>query len=210
MSSGKPKEGLAIASLVLGVLAIIPPLMVLTGLPAIITGHVARHRANKQPGSYGGRRMAMAGLITGYLGMTLALGIVVFVTRTARNMFRMQQNFASERCLNNLKQIGLAARVFSEANKYRFPDTFLQMSNELANPHLLRCPADTNHVASAGGGRWNEDAVSYEFVQPGIQEAPDSMDTVVFRCRIHGYVVTVDGTVRTAAPSSTPPTQAQP
>jgi hypothetical protein len=199
MNTGKPKEGLAIASLVLGVLALVPPLMFLLGLPAVITGHIAHRLARRSPGQYGGRRMALAGLITGYVGTALAVTIVVAVLVMRSRMVQMQQDFTSQRCISNLKQVGLAARVFSEGNKYRFPDTFLQMSNELGSAHLLLCPADTNHVARGGRQAWSETNISYEFVEPGIQEGPDTMDKVVFRCPIHGHVVAVDGTVQSGA-----------
>ena len=66
------------------------------------------------------------------------------------------------RCVNNLKQIGLAARIFAEDNNERFPmevpvkeggskefvqfglavPHFLVVSNELSTPKLLVCPRD--------------------------------------------------------------------
>ncbi len=67
-------------------------------------------------------------------------------------------------CINNLKQVGLAYRVWEGDNNDKFPmmvsvtnggtmellttdpdfvrDTFLVMSNELSTPSVLHCPAD--------------------------------------------------------------------
>ncbi len=74
-------------------------------------------------------------------------------------------------CTNNIKQIGLAARIFANDHRDRFPmevpvneggtkefagfgvvvPHFLVMSNELSVPKLLTCPADTRTAASNFG-----------------------------------------------------------
>src|SRR5205814_1016776 len=72
------------------------------------------------------------------------------------------------RCVNNLKQIGLAARIFATDNGERFPmevpvkeggskefvqfglvlPHFLVISNELSTPKLLVCPRDKRQEAA--------------------------------------------------------------
>ena len=44
-------------------------------LIAIIFGHIALHKAKKEPDKYGGRNLALFGLIFGYIGVILALYI---------------------------------------------------------------------------------------------------------------------------------------
>jgi len=213
MSIGKPKQGLAITSLVLGLLSLVclPVLVgVVLGPPAVITGHLARSRARKSPERYGGARMALWGLITGYVGTALVLGIVIAVAVTVPRVQKMQEDFGSERCLNNLKQVALAARVYSEANKYRFPDSFLQMTNELGSAYLLVCPADPGRAGRSGRHGWNETNITYEFVEPGIQETPETTDKVVFRCPVHGHVALVDGSVQAGTLKPRTGTDAQP
>lgn len=71
-------------------------------------------------------------------------------------------------CVNNLKQVGLAARMWSNDHKERFPWSvsteeggtkefqnspevfrhFAVLSNELASLKVLRCPDDINRVAA--------------------------------------------------------------
>jgi predicted Ser/Thr protein kinase len=67
-------KGLAIASLVLGLLS--PLFCLLTGVPAIVCGHIARARARRAPAQYGGGGLALAGLILGYVALILTLIIV--------------------------------------------------------------------------------------------------------------------------------------
>jgi len=69
-------SGLAIASLVLGILSF--GLWILAGLPAVICGHVSLSQIKKAAGTIGGRGLAIAGLITGYLGIVGTVVIVLF------------------------------------------------------------------------------------------------------------------------------------
>ena len=58
----KQKNGLAIVSLVLGILSLFV-FGLLTAIPGIITGHMARSKAKKDPNLYGGGNIALIGLI---------------------------------------------------------------------------------------------------------------------------------------------------
>jgi len=70
-------SGLAIASMVLGIVWI----FWLGSVLAVIFGHVALSQIKRSMGALGGRGMAIAGLVLGYLGLaTLALVIVLAAT----------------------------------------------------------------------------------------------------------------------------------
>lgn len=64
------RKGLAIASLVC---AIIGGWASTATIPAIICGHLALSRMKKNPQEFGGKGMALAGLILGYFGLGLAM-----------------------------------------------------------------------------------------------------------------------------------------
>jgi hypothetical protein len=68
-----PTNGLAIAALVLGILWV----GWLGSVLAIIFGHVAVSQINGSGGSQGGKGMAIAGLVLGYVG--IAVFLIVFV-----------------------------------------------------------------------------------------------------------------------------------
>ena len=96
-------------------------------------------------------------------------------------------------CINNMKQIGLAGRIWAGDNNNIYPPDFLNMTNELSNPVILKCPADksrkTPDWADVAAGR-----ISYQMVSPGVN---DENPFVVFaRCPIHGIVTLVDGSVQ--------------
>jgi hypothetical protein len=62
------KKGLAIASMVCGILSCLCCISILTGPAAVIMGFMARSKATSDPMNYGGSGMAMAGIITGIIG----------------------------------------------------------------------------------------------------------------------------------------------
>ena len=77
----KKKKGLAIVSLVCG---IIGGTFSTASIVAIICGHIALYKIKKDPNTYAGKGLAIAGLILGYLGLVLAivLGIMRGVLKT--------------------------------------------------------------------------------------------------------------------------------
>ena len=114
-----------------------------------------------------------------------------FFARTEEDLKAQAQSIA---CVNNLKQIGLAARIWASNNGDVFPPNFLTMSNELSTPKILFCPADKGHSEArnwAGFGSAN--VVSYEFLNPNGSET--SPYVLLTRCPIHGHVGLSDGSV---------------
>jgi len=81
-----PSQGLAIAALVCGILALVSCCIVgFFNLPlviaAIVTGHLAIAKINGNPTAYSGKGMARGGLITGYLGLLGAIVIGIFIAK---------------------------------------------------------------------------------------------------------------------------------
>ncbi len=68
--------GLAIASLVMGILSLVC-CGLLSGIPAVICGHMAVAQIKKSGGALGGNGMAVAGLVMGYIGIILTVLFIV-------------------------------------------------------------------------------------------------------------------------------------
>ncbi len=67
---------LAIVALVLGILSI-PCCGFLTGIPAVIVGFMAKGKAENSPQEFGGRGLALAGIITGVVGTILSIALTI-------------------------------------------------------------------------------------------------------------------------------------
>jgi hypothetical protein len=74
----RPTNGLAVTSLVCGVAQFV---VVLTFIPAIVCGHIARAQVRRTGEAGGG--MALAGLILGYIGGALLIGLVLLLVSVA-------------------------------------------------------------------------------------------------------------------------------
>ena len=110
--------------------------------------------------------------------------------------FFAQQKAKAEsvRCINNLKQVGLAGRLWAQDNGDNYPPDFLSMTNELSTWKILQCPSDKSRTVTS----WSYVAsgnISYQMISPGINVT--NFHAVVFAlCPIHGHVCLIDGSVQ--------------
>jgi hypothetical protein len=72
-------QTLAIVSLILGILGLLCCGLFVPSLAAVITGFMARGKANSNPSMYGGGTLAMVGIVTGALGLIGGLGYWIFI-----------------------------------------------------------------------------------------------------------------------------------
>ena len=107
------------------------------------------------------------------------------------------QQVQSVQCVNNLKQIGLAARIWANDNDNIFPPDFISMSNELATPKILFCPADAGGIRVGEWPQLNPSRISYRFLNPNGNANGNESDEAkpLATCAIHGHILLSDGTV---------------
>jgi hypothetical protein len=216
VGASQPRQGLAITSLVLGILSMVC-FGLFAGIPAVICGHIARGRVKRAPAQYGGGGLALAGLITGYLGIVFTFILAgLFLPALARAKGKAE----SIKCMTNMKQIGLGCRIWANDNNERYPFNvstkdggtlefcaagpdafdknsvkhFQAMSNELNSPKILWCPADSSKHVGLDFPNLQDANVSYQ-LRSGPQVRPDRPREVLGRCPIHGHILYSDGSV---------------
>ena len=99
-------------------------------------------------------------------------------------------------CVNNLKQVGLAIRVWAGDNNEKYPTSLIVMSNELSTTKVLICPSDKarQQYATLGFGKFQDDMTSYKFtIKPDDEAYPEC---IIARCPIHGNYLMADGSVQ--------------
>jgi hypothetical protein len=115
----QPKtSGLAIWSLVLGILSLIC-FFIFSAVPAVICGHVAWSRIRRSGGAVTGEGLALAGMITGYIAIALSVVVIpMFVAIAIPNFVKAKETAQRNACINNLRQIDAAKLQWAlEQNK---------------------------------------------------------------------------------------------
>ncbi len=103
-------SGLALTSMILGVSSFA---CLITSIPAIICGHIASSQIKNSNGRITGKGLALAGLITGYLGIGITL-IAVIAGLTMPLIMRQQKVANRSEALSNAKSFGIALYEFNE------------------------------------------------------------------------------------------------
>lgn len=127
-SGGKKIPPGAVWSLVLGILSLFC-LWILGSIPAIILGALSIKKAKANPNTVGGEGIALAGIITGAIGVFTGFVTIGIVAAIALPAFNNTQNRAFEaRASSNVRQVAMALVVFSTDHpKREFPKTLEEL-----------------------------------------------------------------------------------
>jgi competence protein ComGC len=136
-------SGLAITSLVLGIMSVVLVVICigpLFGIPAIILGHIACAKINRSGGALSGKGLAIAGFATGYVSLALMLAMLPIAIP---NFIKARDTALKNGCINNLRQIDGAKQQWALANGKTADDTpaSSDLSPLIKNGVMPQCPA---------------------------------------------------------------------
>lgn len=138
-------SGLAIASLVLGIISLI--LCFLGIFPAIIgliLGCVAIGIINSQPNQMKGKELAISGIIISIIGIFLGL-IPLFITFMMPTLGKIRDQAWHVQCASQLSIIGKAIVMYSNDYNDQFPLTLeVLIETTDLDPKNLVCPSNKN------------------------------------------------------------------
>jgi type II secretory pathway pseudopilin PulG len=129
------RKGLAIASLVLGIISI--PTLGLLGVGAIVAivlGVIALGRIKKEPAAYGGKGMAIAGIITSVVSLLL---IAVFGILAAIAVPKLSENIKTVR---EVAAASSLATIYEHQMRFKETNSKFATLKELVEAGLLKQP----------------------------------------------------------------------
>ena len=140
----KKNCGLATASLVCGILSLVGCCL-FSGIPAVICGHKAMGKIKRSNQTLTGEGLALAGLITGYIGIALTMIILPIQAASAIPAFVKARQQAIERsCVNNLRMLEAAKDQYALDHSNQYPHAIADLIG--ADLYLKTTP-----VCKAGG-----------------------------------------------------------
>lgn len=110
-------DGKAVGSLILGILAMFP-FGLLTGIPAIILGHLSRKSIRESLGRLRGDGMALAGLIMGYISIAAIPAILIIAAIAIPSLIRAKMLANESAAASTVHTINIAESTYST----RFPN----------------------------------------------------------------------------------------
>jgi prepilin-type processing-associated H-X9-DG protein len=152
-SPARPRQtsGLAIASLVLGILGICTAGV--TAFAGLILGVIAMVRIDRGKGRLGGKGLAISGLCVS--GVMMLFGFALAMALLLPAMAKMKRGGGrTTTCAANLRQVALAVRLYANDNSDALPDAAKWC--DLIQPHLastsaLQCPSDSGQPPCSFG-----------------------------------------------------------
>lgn len=167
-----PNSGLAVAALVLGISGFCVP--VLTAVLGLILGIVAMNKIKASGGRVGGHGLALAGTITSAVALLFSIALIgIYAALLLPALAKAKTKAQTITCVNNLKQLGLAVRLYSGDNNDLYPmatnwcDAILP---EAGTPKIYLCPGDSSRARSG---------YAFNAALSGMREADVAPDTVM-------------------------------
>ena len=155
-SSYKPSKtsGLAVASLIFGILSLTCILPVVGSVLAVVFGIVALNKIGKSGGQITGQGQALGGLITGAISLVM---IPIMAAMLLPALTQARGKARAAQCLSNVKQISLACAMYADANNGRLPQELDSLTNILTTTKVFVCPSakDQTHYSYAFTGATN-------------------------------------------------------
>ena len=143
-----PQSGFAVASLIMGILGFIT---ILTGLLGIVFGWVALRKIKMSNGRLGGRGLAKAGILLSIVALPVATAGYILVVRAANASLAGARGKAHAiHCVNNLKQLGLAARLYAGDYDGQYPSGTNWCGDLLTyagTAKIYQCPGDAAQLS---------------------------------------------------------------
>lgn len=169
-------SGLAVTSLVLGVISVLMCMGPLAGIPAVICGHMALSKIGRSRGEQTGKGLAIGGLVSGYIGIFfitffLLIQLAIFLPALSKARERAREMTS----MNNLRQVGMALAYYTDDGTSPMPVSLDKLVEDgMLAENALQSPF------------FDDPEYDYILLYPG-QVAPDDCPLVIEKAGGSGF-----------------------
>lgn len=131
-------SGMAVASLVCGILGLFTCITAPVGL---VLGIIANSQIRRSQGRLTGSGLAITGIIVSAVMTVISLLILPALLLPA--LAKAKQKAQTINCMNNLRQLGLAAQFYADGNNGRLPTAAHwcdALVTNVGSPNVFKCP----------------------------------------------------------------------
>jgi len=164
----KKTLGLAVASLVCGILFLFPLLGILFSLLAIVFGIIALVKISNNTDALKGKGMAIAGISLGAIGLFLIPVFAMLAAIAIPNLLRARITANDALAKSTLRTIATASETYATANQGRFPNSTFDLVQ--ANPPYMTntyCGEEISGFSYTCNFQSNGYTIIAEPVEPG-------------------------------------------
>ena len=133
-------SGLAIASLVLGILGITCILPIIGPILALVFGIIALSQINKSSGAVTGHGKAVAGLVLGCIGVLL-VPVIILASMLLPALSVARAKAREAVCISHVKQIGIACAMYADTYNGNLPQKLDDLTNIVTTTKIFICPS---------------------------------------------------------------------
>ena len=142
-------SGLAIASMICGIVGLAGACVMGLGIPVgivgLVLGIIALVRISRQPARFGGRGMAIAGVCTGALSL---IAVPILLAIMLPSLSRARELSKRIVCSSQLQAIGMAMTQYSLSTGAACTDFDQLLDAGYVSPGQFRCPSDAQGPCS--------------------------------------------------------------
>jgi competence protein ComGC len=127
---------------------------IFAAIPGVICGHKALSKIKYSGGAVSGQGLAIAGLVTGYLGIAWAIFVIPMMLAIAiPNFVKARDTAMQNACINNLRMIEAAKNEWALENNKKNGDkpTQSDVAHYLKNNQFPACPNRGTYAINAVG-----------------------------------------------------------
>jgi len=157
MGGPRQTNGMAIASLICGILGC----TFIGGILAIVFGILGLQKT-KDP-RYGGKGMAIAGIILGCIGMLAPCTVSVLLP----SLNRARETANRVKCASNMRSIGQAMMIYASNNRGYLPPDLAMVAPMGVKMDQFVCPSAADTPASNAAGLSTPGHLSYVYIYRG-------------------------------------------